>query len=451
MRLRILLSMSFGILIGTCLQTSFAFLMAGPPAVNSKEDVGKPLSDLRVLFVGSERQADFVEFLQAHLKKIEAVGRGDFEPKRAANFDVVILDWPQSGRAEDMSKITSPLGAREQWDRPTVLLGSAGLHLAVAWQMQGGSGCTCMDPVAYGFREHEIFEHPYKIQMASIIKIKTPEAFEREIADKSIPVLPLVDDREKDWHPGWCTYATYFDKNPDVEYLCGGVNHKTPTAAGIWRQGNLLHFGFEPSPREMNAHGQQLLLNAIAYIQRFSQDRPIARTPSVFAGPVAPPRLKPERWLDREDIPAQWVLDLFEPNARSIIEGKDSKSKQKAWCSENSKFFYPKQNHLLGIDEDLRFLNVGFDTPEFFDRVLNGLESSTSEESERSRRLLDRYVSIGPGQQASPQEWKDWYRSNRPYLFALDTGDYCWYIDPLAKCRQIPSIELRGPLRADIE
>ena len=73
---------------------------------------------------------------------------------------------------------------------------------------------------------------------------------------------------------------------PDVEFLCGGVNHQTPTSAGLWRQGNLLHFGFEQSPAEMNESGKLLLLNAISYISHFTDDRPIAITPSPFAGAV---------------------------------------------------------------------------------------------------------------------------------------------------------------------
>jgi hypothetical protein len=40
-------------------------------------------------------------------------------------------------------------------------------------------------------------------------------------------------------------------------------------------------------------------------------------------------------------------------------------------------------------------------------------------------------------------------KTNEPYLFASDSGDYCWYIDPLAKKRGTPSSELRGPKRAD--
>jgi len=71
--------------------------------------------------------------------------------------------------------------------------------------------------------------------------------------------------------------------------FCGGEK-KAATAAAVWRQGNLLHFGFEQSPDELNAIGRRLLLNSIAYISRFTEDKPIAITPSVFAGPAALPR-----------------------------------------------------------------------------------------------------------------------------------------------------------------
>jgi hypothetical protein len=94
----------------------------------------------------------------------------------------------------------------------------------------------------------------------------------------------------KQWKAGWCTYPDGFEENPDIEVFCGGENEKMASAAACWRQGHLLHFGFEQSPAEMNEAGQRLLLNAIAYISRFTEDRPIAVTPSVFAGPVAVPR-----------------------------------------------------------------------------------------------------------------------------------------------------------------
>ena len=186
-----------------------------------------------------------------------------------------------------MRKLKTPLGLRDEWEKPTVLLGSAGLNLAVAWKLKGGSGCTCMDPMAYGLREHRIFESPFKIDRGKMISIPTPSDFKSEIKEPEIMVLPLVVDPARRWNAGWCTHARDFDVYPDVEFLAGGVNHQTPTSAGLWRQGNLLHFGFEQSPEEMNDLGKLLLLNAIVYISHFTEDRPIAVTPSPFAGPVA--------------------------------------------------------------------------------------------------------------------------------------------------------------------
>src|SRR5262249_44925007 len=156
--------------------------------------------------------------------------------------------------------------------KPTVLLGSAGLKLAVTWKLKGGSGCTCLEPLAYDLHDHEIFERPFKIERAKEVSISTPPDFADKIVASSIEVLPLVADYKSPQESGWCTYSDDFATNPDVEFFCGGVNHKTPTAAAMWRQGNLLHFGFEQSPAQMNNNGQKLLLNAIAYISRFSED-----------------------------------------------------------------------------------------------------------------------------------------------------------------------------------
>lgn len=410
--------------------------------------LGKPLRELRVLYVGNERAESYTSFLEEHVKRIETVSRSDFRPKQAIPFDVVLLDWPQGEETQDMRKLKSPLGTRAEWDRPTVLLGSAGLNLAVAWKMQGGSGCTCMDPIAYGFRSHEIFEHPKKIRLDAQIRIPTPEAFREEISEDEIEVLPLVDDYKRNWKAGWCTYSNFFDKNPDVEFLCGGVNHKTPTAAGLWRQGNLLHFGFEQSPQEMNEHGRDLLLNSISYISRFSQDRPIAITPSVFGGEVARPRRTPSAWLKYANR-TEWVLDMFQPNVRAVLESIETRAGKMEWCNENSKYFAPGQDCLLGIDEDLKAIGIAFDVPEFFERVLGDLNSNDPRVIARSHRLLERYVPCGPGTKASAQEWQEWHETNRPYLFGLDTGDYRWYVDELAKLRSTPSAEFRGPLRAD--
>jgi len=97
-----------------------------------------PIS-LRVLYVG-HRPAEFEPCLKTHFAKVGSTPRESFQPKSAKDFDVVLLDWPQSDLVRQQRDGASPLGKREEWSKPTVLLGSAGLNLAVVWKVKGGSG-----------------------------------------------------------------------------------------------------------------------------------------------------------------------------------------------------------------------------------------------------------------------------------------------------------------------
>ena len=102
------------------------------------------LDKLNVLYVGeasnTTRAKQVTEFLQKNLGRVEAVGRQGFKQEQASSFDVVLLDWPQSDKTEQERQQGSPLGARASWTKPTVLLGSAGLNLAIVWKVRGGSG-----------------------------------------------------------------------------------------------------------------------------------------------------------------------------------------------------------------------------------------------------------------------------------------------------------------------
>src|SRR5262249_46026952 len=185
-------------------------------------------------------------------------------------------------------------------------------------------------------------------------------------------------------------------KYPDIEFFCGGVNHQTPTSAALWRQGNLLHFGFEQSPAEMNEVGQRLLLNAIVYISRFSEDRPIAITPSVFAGPVACSRATVVRWLRNPEYPLDFANNLVAPEIwkqMSVLPDREAMAK---WADEHSRFLHPDSAQKLTMDEDLVALGIPFDHPEFMERVLADLRSNDSTVARRAHRLLGRYVPMGP-------------------------------------------------------
>jgi len=102
------------------------------------------LDKLKVLYLrdsGDARPQHFEGFLRENVAEVKMIARTAFKQSDAEGFDVVLLDWPQSDAAQNDRKTgRSPLGDRATWSKPTVLLGSAGLNLAAAWKVRGGSG-----------------------------------------------------------------------------------------------------------------------------------------------------------------------------------------------------------------------------------------------------------------------------------------------------------------------
>lgn len=85
-----------------------------------------------------ERTRAFETFFSEHFEGVTVVAREKFEPEMAREADVVVLDWPQSERLA--GEYESPLGSLEDWEVPTVFLGSAGLQMAGPWYVIGGAG-----------------------------------------------------------------------------------------------------------------------------------------------------------------------------------------------------------------------------------------------------------------------------------------------------------------------
>ncbi len=258
-------------------------------------------------------------------------------------------------------------------------------------------------------------------------------------------MLPLVRDTKRQWPTGWCTYPDGFEQNPDIEVFCGGENEKTARGVACWRQGNLLHFGFEQGPADLNEAGQRLLLNCIAYISRFTEDRPIAVTPSVFAGPVAYPRAYLDRRLGQksETDDLDWLINhalAGELKSKSIEQ-------RRAWYAANRGYLHPGADLKLEVDSQAQQLGAPIDQPEFFEKAIAAL-AGTADAIKRATALLDRYAPLQAPDTDSPASWETWFRANRPYLFFSDEGDYRWYVDPLAKKRGVPASQLRGPARA---
>ena len=101
----------------------------------------EPRLPLRVMYLGNEgktRATEFVDFLRTQFEQVEQRNRDDVDFESVSAFDVVLLDWSQ--RDTEVEKAVSPLGPRDRWSKPTVLLGSAGLLLATSWEIIGGAG-----------------------------------------------------------------------------------------------------------------------------------------------------------------------------------------------------------------------------------------------------------------------------------------------------------------------
>lgn len=405
----------------------------------------------KVLYVG-HRGGEYEPLLKKHFTKVEVVQREKFKPGLAKDFDVVMLDWPQSGFAREERISDAPLGRREEWSKPTVLLGSAGLNLAVAWKLKGGAGCTCLGPVAYGLKEHPIFKTPIAIDVKATTNIATPRTFSYEVKEPMVDVLPLVDGIKnfatvvRDYNRGWCTYYKEFADVPEVEFFCGGINDKTPTASALWRQGNLLHFGFEQSPEEMNATGRGMLVNAVVYISKFSEDRPIDVTPSVFGKEkVAILRRLVKGALTSEKY-SRLTKELRGATLASFNYRDLEATKQ--WLEENASWLHPGPSNLLEVDMEAKELGVAFDSEEFLSKSIASLKEEKTKDA--AVIVLARYFPEGPGVNADAATWEKWAKENSPYLFYSEMGCYRWYIDPLAKKRGVPTKELRGLARADV-
>ena len=80
------------------------------------------------------RTSAFEQLFGERFRSCTVKQREDFQVEYLDEIDVVVLDWSQSERS---AKPVSPVGSLAQWSTPTVLLVSAGLLMADAWQIIG--------------------------------------------------------------------------------------------------------------------------------------------------------------------------------------------------------------------------------------------------------------------------------------------------------------------------
>lgn len=236
------------------------------------------------------------------------------------------------------------------------------------------------------------------------------------------------------------SYDNTVTDSPDVEVFCGGVNEKPSIGAALWRQGHLLHFGFDLAPLQMNDAGRALLVNSIVYIARFRHDRAICATTSVFAG-GARPRSSLAGFLNNDDYPVDWFTAAIAPEALAGV--KSERAALQEWFVANRGFLRPGADGKYLIDADAQSFGLAYERAEALAAWAAALPA------EPAARLLARFVPDGPGAAAGRAEWTAWLAANGRFLFFSEWGGNRWYVDPLARARGVPSDGLRGPARAD--
>lgn len=296
-----------------------------------------------------------------------------------------------------------------------------------------------------------LFETPHAIDLRATVEVATPASWRDALqGQENVQVLRLCDGKGPKMR-GWCVAESQL-RGAEIEAMCGGINSKQPTHGGIWRQGHLLHFGFEPSPSEYNETGRKLLVNGIAYISRFLTDRPIVRSQSFVDNSGLRP---PKHWLEfmltspkfsRAGDLAGWfappwgeqIARLEMAEARAFVN-----ERLPALCVEGSKFTFDADALQLGVDVQKPGV-----VRQLADMLrLAGMGPSGDEQAARARRLLGKLVADGPGPDTTANNWDYWVGSEGALCF--DWHSHVWRLDPLAVRRAAKSADLRGPARAD--
>ena len=108
---------------------------------------GEPIN-LKVLYAGntgSDREKDFVSFLEEQFAKVTTIGLGSFKDADAQGHDVVIFDWTSIYPRDKDGKIDNNAGnisgppnpqVSQSFDRPAILIGAVAGNVAHPLQLK---------------------------------------------------------------------------------------------------------------------------------------------------------------------------------------------------------------------------------------------------------------------------------------------------------------------------
>ena len=461
-----------------------------------------------------KRTAAFEKLLRRYFRNVEVVSARDYLPEMSDRYDVTIMDGsprelqPAQEIVNEEGMIISrrnPAYLPEDFDRPMVFIAEAGDIVGTRIGVKTDWYCLCLDADAHHFnKEHPIFHGPFEVNISVELKPTPSEAFRFVRTDGQ----PLPDSlemwrvqtkgykTEEGFRPGMIARPWGFADSPDAEYISGGVSAKDIDAVAMGRHGNFFFWGFSASPENMTDEAQTVFANAVAYISKFAGQTPIARR---YKSDIATREyavqqkdfISYKRWQERMVVEKQYIEKTEEIKKVALAKqakGEKLTSEEKAalrstvklqsyaewlksrepvlfekfgdneqaykdYFDDNRDYFYGGDKVIYWmVDEDVKSWGIPNNDIRLLDKAIGCWERG--EEVDKAKRVLTRYTLC---RFATPQEWRDWYETNKDRIFFTESGGWFFMVntrdlsvpgnDYRMRGQKIPGEDYRGEKR----
>jgi hypothetical protein len=120
---------------------TWLLLLAGP-ALGDGQEPPPWNRNLKILYAGrpgSDREKDFVAFLQKYFDVVQTGNLETFKEADTQGFDVTVLDWDWNGNDSNDFQGPKPV-LPESFSRPLITLGVPGSWLCSHWRLKTSYG-----------------------------------------------------------------------------------------------------------------------------------------------------------------------------------------------------------------------------------------------------------------------------------------------------------------------
>lgn len=430
----------------------------------------------------------FKNLLEQYFTSVTVLVNDQYSAEMSKNYDVTILDGrpkviKKAVREQDAAGNYTYEPAQylpNDYDCATVTIGQIGENVGRSIGSKNDWYCLCLDAQAHNWvKDHPIFKGPFKVKM-TVETCPTPEdAFHyKYYYDGPLPeTLPMWRVQTKGYKTdegfavGMVARPWGYTDSPDAEYISSGVCAKTLDAVAIGRHGSFLHWGFAASPRYMTDEAKTVFANAVAYIAKFkgqpmkarkfndriatreylkeiaylvTKDYYNERTESdrvwhenrvkaykaLLAKKEAGEKLSSQEqqelsYGDPGEFKAKTYPEFVQRYAKEFYPmfGTDEKAYAQ-YFKDNYDYFYSEGFYNMFVDEDVKAWGIPNYKHELLDKAITSLEQG--KETDRAKRILDRYTMADF---KTPAEWRKWYDTYKDKMYFTESGGWKFLID----------------------